>query len=197
MQTSQFCLLVFSFTVVTELHVRSSLCMSKGYGTLAWKDAIEELTISSLERFQACDALYAQRGENTHGAIAPLDILYPIHPFHGLVPLGKDALIADEGQPQHQGYLHHRCMQALGKWMGGIYEQANIMLATELLHCRFVHGSIDAYTKRQDKLLLTSLGAVEERFARLFQHFCSLAAFCGTAENENHSELSRDGRSCG
>ena len=79
-------------------------------------------------------------------------------------------------------------MQTFGKGMGGVDEQADLMFAAEQFHGSLVHSAIDAQTMLQAELLLTRLRAVVIRLASLFQHLSRLAALCGSAEYQDHTQ---------
>ena len=74
-------------------------------------------------------------------------------------------------------------MQHLGKRMGSIDQESDVMLLAENGHGGCVHGSADGNTVMERHVLLARLRAVVERVASLFQRFNCLPAFRRASEH--------------
>ena len=89
-------------------------------------------------------------------------------------------------------YFRHGLVQHLGKGMGGINQEFDVMLLAESCHGGYIHRSADGNTVMERHVLLTRLRAVVECIASLFECFDGFAPLGGSAKNKNHDDLQLD-----
>ena len=77
-------------------------------------------------------------------------------------------------------------MQAFGKRVCGIHDEAYALIATEAYHCLLIHSTCKALAVYQWHFLLIASCTVEIWLASLFQHIHGPAAFCRSSEDDNH-----------
>ena len=74
-------------------------------------------------------------------------------------------------------------MQHLGKRMGSIDQESDVMLLAERCHRLLIHGAIDADAMMERHLLLARLRAVVERAASLLKRLYRLAPLGRATKN--------------
>ena len=173
--------------IVAQLVVAGALLSGQGDGRFSGQDAIVDLHACSLERFQPGDALHACCGEERRDVAGYLAVV--VEPFQAGVSLRIDAFVADDGDPAFGGYVEDGLVEAVSEGVGCIDDEADVAGTAEGLHGFGIERSVDASAMLQREVLLARLRAVKIGRACLFEHFCGLAAFRGSAEYQYHDAL--------
>ena len=98
-----------------------------------------------------------------------------------------DSVESHDGPTSVHGQLHDIAVQLLCKWVCGINNQADAVLATECCHRWHIQGSCNALPMHEVNLLLHAVSGIEEGGAGLFKFLDGRASLGGASKNQYHA----------
>ena len=153
------------------------------------EDAEDARVVRLPIRPQPADGLHAGQGQQSRDAVR-------LHPTDGIVVIIApndvrtarriDALVTYHRQRESFSHDGHRAMQHLGKRMGSVDKQPDLLLSTKCLHRLLIHRTREAGAMMAIHLLVRVARGIEIRTARLVGRLHSGAPLGRPPKDQDH-----------